>query len=535
MLTSVAPWVPVALLSASTGVAFLLKGREFGMTLSAYAWISAAVVAGLASTRTPRVMLIALVFFVPIALYFRYDTWLGHALPSVFAAAVLVGVSLSKEAAWGQLLRGSRRFVATAVLAFALLLGLSMVLVLLQRSPAVLGLLGRGEASGLFASGWTELRPQNTFPIVRGGGFLLGPVAGLAFLSFMTHTRREGDGGLGREDLLAALLLTSALNLVIAFGQIYVAGFPVESLYPSPAGLFHNPVGLAQLMTLAAPIALALSLRPTQRRWLRSLALVTVVLVAVVFIPIQQRSAHLGVTTGVVGLLMGSAIIFSRKTGKDFRRIVVTAAVASVLLAAGLAGAYLRTPQWQQSRAAISEAPTSVAWLGIGLRGETNRMAFFMAGDRPLGGYGVGGFETALGSYYDRYDPIERRWNHALLNHPLHMVVDFGVFGLAANVLVFGAFLWPGRRRSPSADSTDGNREVDVTNVGCVSAVGALLFLSIWTGEWLYDASISIPAFMLLALVASTWAHSGREGLAVPAWMIVALPLGHALMFALAV
>ena len=185
-----------------------------------------AVVAGLASTRTPRVMLIALVFFVPIALYFRYDTWLGHALPSVFAAAVLVGVSLSKEAAWGQLLRGSRRFVATAVLAFALLLGLSMVLVLLQRSPAVLGLLGRGEASGLFASGWTELRPQNTFPIVRGGGFLLGPVAGLAFLSFMTHTRREGDGGLGREDLLAALLLTSALNLVIAFGQSYVAGFP---------------------------------------------------------------------------------------------------------------------------------------------------------------------------------------------------------------------------------------------------------------------------------------------------------------------
>ena len=524
------------MLVASACVAFILHGREVGTGFSALAWVATLLAAGLAASRSPARGLMALVFLLPVAPYVRYDTWLGKDLPSVITAAVLVGVALSPDAQWNQLLRDRRRSVATPLLAFAALLAVSVVLVLLQRSPFVATLTGAGWAGGYFASDWVELRPQSTGPILRGGMFLLGPVAGLAFLSFLTTARDDGHQLVTREGILAAFLLTTALNLGVACGQVFVPDFPVPTLYETVSGLFHNPIGLALLMTLAAPVALAVSLRPTRISWLRPLAVVTVVLVALMFVPIQQRSAHLGVAVGVACLLAGSGLLFARRDKNSFRRVIGLTVAVAVLLIVGLAGAFARTTQWQQVRTAIIDAPLSAAWLGIGLRQETNRMAFFMVGDRPLGGYGVGGFEAALPAYYDRYGPLVQRYDHSLLNHPLHMAVDLGVFGLLANLWLLGAFLVPPLRTVfVRPGPKDSEAEVDPTAVGCVAGAVAALFLSIWTAEWLYDAPISVAAFMLLALAAPKLGPVEGDLRGVAVWAILAFPVVHAVAFVLGV
>ena len=266
LLEGLAPWIPIAMLVALVGIAFYLRAQELGTGIGAVAWLGVAVASGLTGTRLPSHTLTALVVVLPIAPYLRYDTWLGQALPGVIAASVLVGVSLSPATAWGQMLRDQRRAIAMAVLTFAVLLAVSLVLVLLQRSSFLLGALGREEVGGFFSTGWAVLRPQNTFPVDRSGAFLLGPVAGLAFLSLLSRAGSGGHGHLGRDRLVGALLVTSALNVGVATGQVYIPGFPVDTLYEPTAGLFYNPVGLAELMTLAAPVALALSLQPGASR-----------------------------------------------------------------------------------------------------------------------------------------------------------------------------------------------------------------------------------------------------------------------------
>ena len=531
-LEKAAPWAPIILLALGAAIVFLLQRREFGLTLGTAAWAGAAGVACLAATRAPGRALTALVFALPILPYLRYDTWLGQALPGVLAAAVLIGTAVSPQVAWSRILRDHRRAIAVGVLAFSAMLGVSLVMVLLQRSSFLLEALGRAETGGFFLHGWAELRPQNTFPIDRAGGFLFGPVAGLAIYSLLTNsTPNQADPALRRRPLVLALLLSSAVNLLVACGQAYLPGFPLASLFHSPAGLFYNPVGLAELMTLVAPVALALAVSGSDQPWARLLAIGTLVGIALTFVPIGQRSAHLGVTAGVLAFLAVTWFLLVRHGKPAHRRVAIVAASAVLLLTLGLGGAFVRTSQWQEIGAAIADSPTSTAWLGIGLRAETNRQAFFMVNDRPLGGYGIGGFEAALPAYYDRHGPTRRRWGHALLNHPLHMVVDFGVLGLAASIWLFVGFFGPGIRtalvwlRRPS--------DMDLLTLGCLAGVGALLLLSVWTGEWLYDPAISIPAFMLLAVTAAGESAEDRRRPRGPVWLIVALPVTQAMLFAL--
>ena len=537
-LTVVAPWLPIVMLVVSASVAFILAGRVVDGGQSAVWWVSASVAVGLAAARSPGGGLLLLVFLLPAVTYVRYDTWLGKDLPTVIAAAVVVGAALNPAARWGQLLRDARRQVATPVLAFAAVLAVSTVLVLLQRSPFVTTVVGWRLTGGVFAGAWPELRPQSTGPILRAGGFLLGPLCGVLCLSFLRQGQRDAAlCRVSREAVVAAFLLACAANFGVACGQVFVPGFPIATLYPPVAGLFHNAGGLAQLMTLAAPVALAVSLGPTRMGWLRPLAVVTVVLVAVLFVPIQQRAAHVGVAIGVACMLGSVGLLHARRDRGGFRRVVTVTAVVAGLLVAGLAIAVPRTADWQPVRTAIRDAPFSTAWLGTGLRQETNRMAFFMVGDRPFGGYGIGGFEAALPAYYDQYGPLVRRYDHSLLNHPLHMAVDFGAFGFVANLWLLGAFVFPPIRAVVrGARRRAGHAAIDPTAIGCLAGAGAALVLSIWSAEWLYDPPISIPAFTLLALAAAPIApaeDTRRRGVTV--WSTLALPMGHALMFVLGV
>ena len=169
---TLAPWIPIAMLVASTAVAFTLRGRESGLGLSALAWFTVALAVGLASTRWPASALTGLVFLIPITPYFRYDTWLGQALPLVIAAPLLVGVALNSKTAWSRLLRDRRRSVATAVLTFSALLSVSVVLVLLQRGSFLISALGREDVGGFFNTGWA-VKPQNSFPIDRSGSLIV--------------------------------------------------------------------------------------------------------------------------------------------------------------------------------------------------------------------------------------------------------------------------------------------------------------------------------------------------------------------------
>ena len=239
---------------------------------------------------------------------------------------------------------------------------------------------------------------------------------------------------------------------------------------------------------------------------------------------------HLGVVVGTASFLAAAWLGLARSPGEEYRRVARVGAVAAVVLAVGLGAAVLRTQQWGDAASAILAEPVSVAWLGEGLRLETNRMALFMVGDRPLGGYGIGGFEAA------RSPPTTSataRWSVVggtrLLNHPLHMQVDFGVVGLATNLWMVGAFVIPGIR--VVRHTLKANRAgPDLVTVGCLAGAGSLLFLSIWTGEWLYDAAISVPAFMLLA---ATGTGVGPIRAFASSWTVATPAAAHAILFAL--
>ena len=532
----VAPWLPIGMLVVSAAVAILLRVRVGGGGLSALMWVAALLAVGFTAARWPGRALLALVFLVPAVPYFRFDTWLGKLLPFVIATATLVGVSLSPETSWSQLLRDRRRHLAAPVLGFTAILGVSVVLVLLQRSPFLATLTGLEWIGGYLAPDWATLQPQSTLPLLRAGGFLLGPIGGLALLGLMVTGRAETRWLISRETVVTAFLLASALNLGVACGQVFVPGFPLPTLREPVSGLFNNPIGLSLLMTLAAPVALAVSLRPT-RRWLRVLAAVTVVLVVLMFVPIRQRSAHLGIVTAMVSMLAASGWLCARSDKRLFRQIIAAAVAVSVLLALGLVGAFARTTQWRATQAAISNAPLSAVWLGLDVRGETNRLAFHMIRDRPLGGYGVGGFESALPAYYERHGPAVRQYDdHSIMNHPLHMFVDLGVFGLAANLWLLGVFILPSLRRLfVRADLADHNVGVELTALGCSTGATAVFFLSIWTGEWMYNTPISVAAFVLLAVAAHPLESREGDGRKVAVGAILALPMAHAVTFVLGV
>ena len=536
-LKRLAPWLPITMLVVSVIVNVILQIRVGGGGFSVLWWMVALLVSVLAGTKTPGLALLVLVFLLPVMPYFRYDVWPGKSLPSLIGAAVLIGVAFSSRASWSGLLRDRRQDIAIPVLSFAALLALSTMMVLLQRSPFFLGLTEAVWPVGQVSSNWPTLQPQSTLPILRSGWFLLGPVAGLTLLSFLAYEQDEAHQLVRRESVIAIFLLTSALNLAVACGQVYIPDFPITTLREPVSGLFHNPVGLSLLMTLAAPVALAISLRPTRIAWLRPLAVSTVVLVALIFIPIEQRSAHLGVAVGVAYTLASSGLVLARSNRPAFRRLIVTTGVIAVLLALGLAGAFARTSQWQQVRTAMSHAPLSTVWLGTGVRQETNRLALFMVGDRLFGGYGMGGFEAALPAYYERYGPSVRRYDyHSILNHPLHMFVDLGIFGLAGNLWLLGAFFIPSLRgvfvrAGPQGDETG----IDPTALGCAGGAVAVLVLSLWTAEWLYDPSISVMTFVLLALAIPQSKVTGSNRPTATVWAILALPLAHVVAFTMGI
>ena len=160
-----------------------------------------------------------------------------------------------------------------------------------------------------------------------------------------------------------------------------------------------------------------------------------------------------------------------------------------------------------------------------------------MIRDRPLGGYGVGGFESALPAYYERHGPAVRQYDdHSIMNHPLHMFVDLGVFGLAANLWLLGVFILPSLRRLfVRADLADHNVGVELTALGCSTGATAVFFLSIWTGEWMYNTPISVAAFVLLAVATHPLESREGDGRKVAVGAILALPMAHAVTFVLGV
>ena len=289
-------------------------------------------------------------------------------------------------------------------------------------------------------------------------------------------------------------------------------------------------------MTLAAPVPWRSVSTRSESAGFGPLAVVTLALIGVLFSPIGQRSAHPG--RGDWPRVHADRYWIPRRSEQQSRPF------PSPRCDRDRGGTARGGARWRlrEDRAVAGgrhrhqQSAAFTAWLGIGLRRETNRMAFFMVGDRPFGGYGIGGFEAALPAYYERYGPLERQYDHALLNHPLHMLVDLGVLGLAANLWLLGAFfvppLWAVFAGTRSAERQAAG---DLLALGCVVAVGAALFLSLWTAEWLYDAPINVPAFMLLALAASTCTTADGTPRRTRGWTILALPLGHTVMFLLGI
>jgi hypothetical protein len=116
------------------------------------------------------------------------------------------------------------------------------------------------------------------------------------------------------------------------------------------------------------------------------------------------------------------------------------------------------------------------------------------------------------------------------------MLTDLGVLGLTTHLWLFSVFLFPPIRKV-LIDRRSENREtqIDLTALGCAAGVAAAVLLSLWTAEWLYDATISVTAFMLLALAMPKieGAEDDRSDLKI--WAILTLPLAYGISFILGI
>ena len=134
--------------------------------------------------------------------------------------------------------------------------------------------------------------------------------------------------------------------------------------------------------------------------------------------------------------------------------------------------------------------------------------------------------------------PLVRRYDHSLLNHPLHMAVDFGAFGFVANLWLLGAFVFPPIRAVvPAVRGAELATPRSIQRRSGVSrARGRRWFCRSGPPNGCTTRRSASPAFTLLALAAAPIApaeDTRRRGVTV--WSTLALPMGHALMFVLGV
>jgi O-antigen ligase len=299
-------------------------------------------------------------------------------------------------------------------------------------------------------------------------------------------TRRAFSGRSWRPLALAfggGALLVQLLGLIELTGAVSLDGFRAMGLRWSSRlhSTFFHSGWLAQYLVAAVPLGIgALWLG---QRWRRGLALMLLSLTPLTLFLTQQRGAWVA----FAAQLVVAAILIGHRTLSSRRWLVGSAVLALVTL---LLGGLVAIEQPQAFEAALERTRD----LDLAGRRFVWDISLEMLGERPVLGWGLGGFSPAfhhaLGKRLSHFDWLTAH------NHLLMLAAERGLVGVAAFAAVFLALVLALRDgvRGPSPEPRflHGGLVVALGGLFVYSLVQYLFFLKMM--EWLI--------WMLLALAA---------------------------------
>ncbi|MHB8761889.1 MAG: O-antigen ligase family protein [Coriobacteriia bacterium] len=235
----------------------------------------------------------------------------------------------------------------------------------------------------------------------------------------------------GRNDIYSAVIVVGTLSALIALGQAYLPGFPVEVLRPTAgeadivvraSAFFDNPNTMALLLVLTMLCAAERAWRAT--RPASRLANAAVVALSLGAIAMSlSRAALIGV---VVGVIILGALLIRAPRSRAIAAIALGAALAAVLAIPGVGSRAASIIDFRSDASAMDR----VYLAGTSLE---------MFADRPLTGVGIQAFRAAYPDYEDprvTIDPVTD--GHQM---PASVPAEIGVLGLVAEVLLAGALV----------------------------------------------------------------------------------------------
>jgi hypothetical protein len=462
-------------------------------------WVVPAIVAA-AGVARPRGALVALAAALPLFGTSRGGPYLG-ALDAACLAAILLSLRVP---------RPGRSGLDLAVLAFAAV-GVASLFPLAYHppswQPSVLGGLARALAN---APTWSGLFTWRA---------LLDLVLGIGL--YFSARRAYGD----RSARPLALGLAGGLGVLVLLGLAEYAGAIDLGAYRTVAAegrlhaLFSNSGWLGEYVVVAAPFALAALLSSGPRA--RGAGQVLLALSVVTLLLSQQRGAWLAVLVqGALGVaLLGPGRWREPGIRRSALVLLVTAFVGASLLAvtrpglgAGLAGRFTQSDLY--------------------LRPQMWRAAAGLFLERPVLGWGIGGFEPAL----DRHTsatPVPAEAHGEAHSTVLQVAAErglAGLFGLVLLVLAAAHSAREGLRHDADRPMATGRAlalagaaaYALVQYVWYLPAVGALVWMVLGCGMTARASRSeglvrrAAPVLVVLAALVAAWQAVAVEPLQVP-------------------
>lgn len=244
-----------------------------------------------------------------------------------------------------------------------------------------------------------------------------------------------------------------------------------------PFGPFANRDHFAVLIELAFPIALTSAFRHRTHK-LYYFAVAALLAAAVAGTHSKAAFAIVAIQAAFLTLLFGSAsaktALRSRRRGpRVLQELAGVGLLVCLLLGVGWSVGLLRISSQQGSTGLLPDEALT--------RGEVRQGAIALIAEKPWLGHGFGAFRQAFRRFAPRQDGFE--WQHAQ-SDPLELVVDAGLAGLLAQVIVLALALW--RARNASA-------------WGFVIAPLAGAWAHSWTTSPLHTPAVALAGLALLA------------------------------------
>lgn len=238
----------------------------------------------------------------------------------------------------------------------------------------------------------------------------------------------------GRGDVCSATIAVGALSALVALGQAFVPGFPVEVVRPTEAvdgaasavrasAFFDNPNTMALLLVLAALFAVE-RVYAERRPPLRALYAAAGALSLAAIGVSESRAALIGIVVGGVAL---AALLIRSWRGRGVALVALALAFAAMLALPGVGARAASILDFGDDPSAMDRIYLAEA-------------SWEMFRDNPLTGVGIQAFRAEYPDYADprvTIDPVTD--GHQM---PLSVPAEVGLLGLIAEAVLAAALLY---------------------------------------------------------------------------------------------